>query len=94
MREIILEGGTWKSPDDFYDAFFQAVGAPHWHGRNLNALNDSIGTGDINQVEVPYKVKVKGTSTMSSEARQMVEHFCELIERLKAENVPVDVERE
>ncbi len=44
--------------DDFYDAFFAAVGAPIWHGRNRDALNDSISTGGINEVEIPYRLEV------------------------------------
>ncbi|MGI9105804.1 MAG: barstar family protein [Pyrinomonadaceae bacterium] len=77
--------------DDFYDAFFQAVGAPDWHGRNLNALNDSIGTGDINKIEVPYIVRIKCVASMSLEACQMVEDFSELIARLKNEGVEVNL---
>ena len=94
MREIVLDGAGWKTEDDFYDAFFEGVGAPDWHGRNFNALNDSIGAGDINRIEVPYAVRVKGVSTMSAEAREIVEHFVELIHRLKEEGVAVEVSLE
>lgn len=91
MKEIVLNGEDWQTQDDVYNAFFKSVGAPSWHGRNLNALNDSIGTGDINQMEVPYILKIKGVSLMSSEARQMVGHFSELIQRLKKEGIEVDL---
>lgn len=53
-----LEAATWKTSDDVYDALFAAVGAPTWHGRNFDALNDSIVTGDINCVEVPYRLVI------------------------------------
>ena len=59
MRELKLDARHWTSRDDFYDAFFSAVGAPQWHGRNLNALHDSIFTGQINDVEVPYRLVVE-----------------------------------
>jgi hypothetical protein len=42
MRELILNGVGWATRDEVYDAFFRAVGAPEWHGRNLDALADSI----------------------------------------------------
>jgi RNAse (barnase) inhibitor barstar len=58
MTELILDGSTWTNNDDVYDAFFRAVGAPSWHGRNFNALNDSIATGSINKVEVPYTLVI------------------------------------
>src|ERR1700758_165329 len=47
MRELILNGADWATRDDVYDAFFRAVGAPEWHGRNLDALADSIRGGSI-----------------------------------------------
>ena len=42
MTELVLNGADWTTKDDVYDAFFCAVGAPEWHGRNLDALADSI----------------------------------------------------
>jgi RNAse (barnase) inhibitor barstar len=42
MMDLIMDGAAWNSEDDVYDAFFRVVGAPAWHGRNFNALNDSI----------------------------------------------------
>ena len=47
MRELILDGSTWQTYDDVYNAFFKVVGAPEWHGRNFDALIDSIEKGDI-----------------------------------------------
>jgi hypothetical protein len=35
-----------------------AVGAPDWHGRNINAVVDSMVVVDINAVEPPYTVTV------------------------------------
>lgn len=48
VRELILDGAGWKTRDDVYDAFFGAVGAPNWHGRNLDAVADGISGGSIN----------------------------------------------
>ena len=42
MKELILNGAEWTTRDDVYDSFFRAVGAPDWHGRNFDALRDSI----------------------------------------------------
>jgi len=55
MTELTLNGAEWKTRDDVYDSFFRAVGATDWHGRNFNALRDSIATGSINTVEVRYR---------------------------------------
>jgi len=53
LNEITLDAAGWQSADDVYSAFFHAVGAPPWHGRNLDALRDSIGAGHINVIAPP-----------------------------------------
>ena len=55
--EIVV---NWKEIDTeemFYNKFLPQVNAPEWHGRNLDALADSIVTGDINGIEPPYIIK-------------------------------------
>jgi RNAse (barnase) inhibitor barstar len=91
MKELILDGSTWKNNDDVYDAFFLAVGAPTWHGRNFNALNDSIGTGSINLVEVPYTLVIKNYDMVGSNTREMTDAFIDLIHELAARGCPVEI---
>jgi RNAse (barnase) inhibitor barstar len=91
MQEIVMDGGTWTVPDDVYDSFFQAVGAPAWHGRNFNALRDSIGGGRINKVEVPYLIKLKNFASINAEAKPMAVDFIELIKGLRESGIPVDI---
>ena len=92
MRTLLLEGEHWRTRDDFYDAFLAAVGAPAWHGRNFDALRNSIGTGDINQMEIPDEMHITGLSHMSVEARQGAQEFRDLIENLKAEGAAVAIQ--
>ena len=91
MKELILDGATWKCPDDVYDSFFRAVKAPEWHGRNFNALRDSIATGKINEVEVPYRLVIRSYDAVGHGARQMADEFVGLIHQLAAEGCPVEV---
>jgi hypothetical protein len=93
MRRLSLNCETWQTRDDFYDALFSALGAPTWHGRNFNALRDSIGTGSINEIEPPYCFVIYGTAA-GEEVGQMVVDFCDLIRELKQSGCPVDVSRE
>jgi len=51
MRELVSDGASGKCKADIEAAFFKAASAPPWHGRNFDALNDSIATGEINRVE-------------------------------------------
>jgi hypothetical protein len=91
MREVVLSAIGWRTADDFYDSFFRAVGAPPWHGRNFNALNDSIGTGDINQIEVPYRIVIRGLSWASADARTIAMDFEQLVYRLAEKRCPVEI---
>jgi RNAse (barnase) inhibitor barstar len=91
LPELVLDAEGWVNADDVYDAFFAAVGAPRWHGRNLNALRDSISTGSINEVEVPYSLIVRNASMAGSDARRMLDLFLELIDCIKGDGCPVEM---
>jgi len=73
MRTIDLDATLWSTVDDFYRALLSAIGAPEWHGHNLNALVDSMIWGGINAVEPPYEVKIFGTSNLPEETRTEIE---------------------
>jgi RNAse (barnase) inhibitor barstar len=94
MQEIQLDGTAWNTEDDFFTAFLSAVRTPDWHGHNLDALNDSIGAGDINEVNPPFLVKIRGSASMKPEAKQMVERFQQLIQDLKREGINVAIQVE
>jgi RNAse (barnase) inhibitor barstar len=91
MKEVFMDGRNWKDKDDVYDSFFQAVGAPSWHGRNFDALNDSIGAGAINRIEVPYRLVIQNYDLIQEGARKMIGDFIALIHELKDRGCEVDV---
>lgn len=94
MREIVMDGKNWIAPDDVYDSFFRAVGAPQWHGRNFNALRDSIVGGHVNKIEGPYVIKIRNYTSIGPRARSMVDDFVQLIKRFHDSGCPVDIEIE
>jgi RNAse (barnase) inhibitor barstar len=71
--------------------FFSAVGAPEWHGRNLDALADSISGGSINQVEVPYRLVIKSYDRIGPHAKAMADSFVNLFRELAADGCPVEI---
>lgn len=91
MKKLTLFATGWKTSDDLYDAFFKAVGAPAWHGRNFNALRDSITGGQINQIEPPYMIEVVGLDKISPKVRPLADDFCSLIKEFHAEGYGVDI---
>jgi RNAse (barnase) inhibitor barstar len=88
---LVLDARDWKQRDDVYESFFKAVGAPEWHGRNLDALHDSIATGCINQIETPYVIVIKNYRQMGDGARPMAKTFVEYIRELEENGTDVSV---
>lgn len=64
MAQIALDAAKWLQPDDFYSALLPQLGAPSWHGHNLDALYDSIFVGDINRLNPPFRIIVNGTAAL------------------------------
>lgn len=94
-KKIKLDARDWKVADDVYESFLTAVGAPRWHGRNLDALNDSIANGCINSVEIPYTIVIKHVDKMGQEAFVMTRKFVELIMDLnERDEMPVWIQFE
>ena len=59
MRTIELDATRWTTAWDFYNALLPALGAPTWHGQNINALIDSVIWGGINAVEPPFTIRIR-----------------------------------
>ena len=70
MNVIDLDASEWKTALDFYEAILAAIGAPRWHGRNVNALIDSVIYGGISALEPPFTVRVTNTENLASEAKE------------------------
>jgi RNAse (barnase) inhibitor barstar len=94
VKELVLNAEDWNTKNDFYDAFFTAVGAPPWHGRNFDALNDSIATGRINAVEVPYRIVIRNYDRIGTGAVQIVRDFVQLILEISDRGCPVQIRTE
>jgi RNAse (barnase) inhibitor barstar len=58
---LSLDCRGWSSVSVAYSALLSALGAPSWHGRNLDALNDSLVAGGINQQKAPFRIEVSGS---------------------------------
>ncbi|WP_077148906.1 barstar family protein [Sphingopyxis sp. KK2] len=66
MKRIPLDATGWRTTDDFFVALLTELGAPSWHGHNLNALYDSL-SGGINDVEPPFAVEVRNGGSLPAE---------------------------
>jgi len=62
---IIVDWSQIASASAFYDLVLPQCGSPSWHGRNLNALNDSWVTGDIDSGGPPFDFVIQNMDTVS-----------------------------
>lgn len=91
VPEIELDARSWRSADDVYDAFFKAIGAPDWHGRNFDALIDGIDGGAINRLDVPCRIAVRNAHAATLGASDFLKKFADLIRHLNTEGCPIEI---
>lgn len=91
MREVFVDASGWLSGDDFMDGLLTALRAPEWHGRNWNALRDSIIVGDINEVEPPYRLCLIGDSSPPAELRQWIRDLVEMVQEARDRGRDVEI---
>jgi RNAse (barnase) inhibitor barstar len=63
MRIILIDWATIGSREEFYDRVLPQMDAPSWHGRTLDALQDSWVTGGICPSGPPFAVDFKRTTS-------------------------------
>ena len=82
--EIVVDWARIEGEDEFYDSLLAQLESPSWHGRNLDALSDSVVTGDINGIEPPFSVTFRGTDRIREElrvfAKSVMQIFAEAID--------------
>jgi RNAse (barnase) inhibitor barstar len=84
MKVVTLHAADWRSAEDFYLALLPQLGAPVWHGRNLNALEDSL-YGGVNQVEPPFKVQVEGAGNLPPEMSDFLSKVAAVFDDVRTE---------
>jgi RNAse (barnase) inhibitor barstar len=90
MKRIAIDISDCKNVDDFYSILLSALDAPDWHGRNLDALWDSI-TSDINNVIPPYSIELSGSVNLPPSVAALVPRVRALFEEAR-EQEKIEVE--
>ncbi|MEM0966087.1 MAG: barstar family protein [Verrucomicrobiota bacterium] len=85
-EEVTLVEIDWNqisSIGEFFDTALPQCQSPAWHGRNLNALQDSWVTGDINPKGPPYHFRFKRNPKQNEE----MDRIRETVEKIARESV-------
>lgn len=93
MRDIEISAAGCIQPSDLYEEILQALGSPSCHGRNLDALWDSITGGDLNEVNPPFRVTVHGALQLSPECETLLGKLEILFAEARTLGVAVEIHR-
>jgi hypothetical protein len=85
MLEVDIDASDWTNGTHFYDALLLAPGAPDWHGRNPNAILDSMIWNRVNAVQAPYRVRIRGTAQLPLQLRDHIKSVSKAIGKARAE---------
>ena len=88
MTTLSLDASRWRTREDVWVALLAALRAPGWHGRNLDALDETLRAADVNGVNPPLAVEVTG-SAAGAEAQVEVARLASLFRDLSAGGVRV-----
>ncbi len=91
MPLIRLDPRGWQRREDFWAALLPALGAPDWHGPNLDALYDGLVAGE-NRIRPPLTVEI----TVSTPLPEPLAAYLDRVRGVFADaardtGVPIDV---
>ena len=91
MKTLRIDVSDCKYVDDVYGRLLAILDAPEWHGRNLDALWDSI-TSDINGLFPPYCIEVVGYKDAPEPVSALLSRIQAVFEEAqKDENIRVEL---
>jgi RNAse (barnase) inhibitor barstar len=86
---LTVDAQGWSSPVDFYEAVLPKLRAPEWHGRNLDALWDSILSGEINGLAPPFALRIFNTEHFSPQMTAFLEKVKTIFRDAAEADIPV-----
>ena len=84
-RGIDIDASGRTRSRNIYDAILPLLGAPAWHGRNMDALTESIVWGKLNAVEPPYVLSIHGTVNLPPDGAEELDWLKEEVTDGRAE---------
>ncbi|HRX84284.1 MAG TPA: barstar family protein, partial [Phycisphaerae bacterium] len=91
MNDLLISGTSWRNPDNVWDDLLEALGAPDWHGRNLDALSDSVCTGSVNAIQPPLRVLIRDVANIPGSTAFLLYRMQTLFEELAAQGTAVEM---
>lgn len=84
MTEIVLDAAQWQEFRDIYAVLLPALGAPEWHGPNLDAVYDALVAGHY-RVAPPLTVIVREVGRSSEAVRAYLPRLVTVFDDARAQ---------
>ncbi|MBW6522911.1 barstar family protein [Sphingomonas sp. RHCKR47] len=84
VNAITLDARGWREFRDIYAALLPALGAPDWHGPNLDAVYDALVAGHY-RVALPLVVTIRDTASASEAVRAYLPRLVTVFDDARAQ---------
>jgi RNAse (barnase) inhibitor barstar len=78
MHRIRIDTTNCRDATGFYTELLQALGAPSWHGHNMDAIWDSLVGGGVIGVGPPLLIEIDLQSDVPTEVRHLADRLSAL----------------
>ncbi|MFB2532258.1 barstar family protein [Paracoccus sp. p4-l81] len=85
MDQVTFHACDWAGPEQVYGDLLDWLGAPAWHGRNLDALWDGL-TGGLHRRGPPYAIRVTGISAATPQVAALLADMVRLFDAARADH--------
>lgn len=83
---VVIDWAEITSKETFYDYIFKATNAPSWHGRNLDAINDTWLAAGILDWGPPFHFTIKNQKLVAGDLSAFASVIREIAEESVREN--------
>ena len=91
MSTVVVDWSQVDSRATFFELILPQLGAPDWHGDNLDALSDSVIGDDINELKAPYRVHFKNADKISDDLLEFSGYVSDIFAQASEEHAVVVV---
>jgi RNAse (barnase) inhibitor barstar len=89
MLKLTIDVSKCAHTLDVYGVLLAQLGAPEWHGKNLDALWDTVSNDGINAVRAPYTIRFVGVANSNQNVTKLIGQMKQLFEEAKSEGLDV-----
>ena len=92
MSTVVVDWSQIDSRAAFFELVLPQLGAPDWHGNNLDALNDSVIGDDLNELKAPYTVHFRNADKVRDDLLEFSRQVSDIFAQASEEHAVVVVQ--